>query len=173
MTTRLASTGDSNAIAAIWNPIIRDTTVTFNSVEKSPSDVADFMAEKKAAGAATFVAVDDSGEVLGFANYGQFRGGVGYRFSAEHSIVLADRARGLGLGRQLMQAVEGHARARGIHSIFAGVCTENEAGVAFHKALGFETRAVLPQVGHKFGRWLDLNLMQKFLGAPDSAEKAG
>ncbi len=173
MTVRLATQADCAAIAEIWNPVIRETTITFNPVEKSPEDIAAYLREKEESGGATFVAEGEGGQVMGFATYGQFRGGLGYRFTAEHSIVLGEGARGLGIGRQLMAAIEDHARARGIHTIFAGVCTENAAGVAFHKAMGFESRAVLPQVGFKFGRWLDLDLMQKRLGPPDSGAKAG
>lgn len=81
----------------------------------------------------------------------------------EHSIHLEPLARGQGLGRALMQAIETHALARGTHSMIAGVSGENATGIAFHAALGYRTVATLPESGFKFGRWLDLVLMQKFL----------
>ena len=62
-----------------------------------------------------------------------------------------------------MRAVEDHARMGGAHSMFAGVSGENPEGCAFHARLGYAEAAVLPQVGWKFGRWMDLVLMQKFL----------
>lgn len=62
-----------------------------------------------------------------------------------------------------MARLEAHARAAGAHTLFAGVSGENADGVAFHQALGFRTLATLPQAGRKFGRWLDLILMMKFL----------
>lgn len=159
---RPARAADAEAIAAIWNPVIRDTSVIFNSVEKSAGDVRTLIAERKAAGQAVFVA-DHAGSVAGFATYFQFRGGVGYARTMEHTVVLAPFARGLGLGRALMASVEDHARIGGAHSIFAAVSSSNPDGVAFHAALGYAEVAVLPQVGWKFGRWYDLHLMQKWL----------
>jgi len=67
------------------------------------------------------------------------------------------------LGRQLMHAIEDHARTGGAHSIFAGVSAANQQGVAFHARLGYEEVARLPSVGYKFDKYLDLVLMQKFL----------
>lgn len=159
---RPATASDAAAVAAIWNPVIRDTEITFNAVEKTPADLAALFTEKQAAGHAFLVAAE-ADEILGFATYGQFRGGVGYRRTMEHTVILAPNAHGRGLGRALMRAVEDHARAAGAHSIFAGVSSGNPAGVAFHAALGYEEVARLRRVGWKFGRWFDLHLMQKFL----------
>jgi phosphinothricin acetyltransferase len=81
----------------------------------------------------------------------------------EHSVVLAPEARGAGLGRALMHALEEHARAAGVHCLIAGVSAENPSGLRFHGAIGFEEVARLPEVGFKNGRFLDLVLMQKML----------
>jgi phosphinothricin acetyltransferase len=159
---RHATPDDIAGILAIWNPVIRDTAITFNSAEKTPADLAAALRDKAAAGQGFFVATDGAA-TLGFATYGQFRGGVGYARTLEHTILLAPAARGRGIGRALMGAVCDHARAGGGHSLFAGVSAENPEGRAFHAALGFAEVARLPQVGWKFGRWMDLVLMQKFL----------
>jgi phosphinothricin acetyltransferase len=158
---RRATAQDAEAIAAIWNPYIRDTAVTFNPTEKSASDVALMIADRDRLGHATFVAED--GAILGFASYAQFRGGAGYRTCMEHSIILAPSARGRGAGRGLMAALLAHAQAGGAHQMIAGVSAENPDGVAFHAALGFAQIARVPEAGHKFGRFIDLVLMQKFL----------
>ena len=159
---RLAQPADAAAIAAIWNPFIRDTAVTFNPVEKSPADVAAMILDRQAAGHGVFVA-EHQGHVAGFASYAQFRGGAGYARTMEHTILLSPAAQGSGFGRALMTALEDHARAAGIHSLIAGVSAENPAGRAFHAAIGYRAIATLPQVGYKFGRWMDLVLMQKIL----------
>lgn len=161
MILRPFAAGDTDAVMNIWNPVIRNTTVTFSSEEKTLDGLAAMIAERRAAGHEFFVAED--GGLLGFATYGQFRGGNGYVHAMEHTIILAPEARGRGAGRALMAAVEGHARAGGAHTLFAGVSGENAEGVAFHARIGFRTVATIPEVGRKFGRWLDLVLMMKML----------
>ena len=150
---------DARAATLIWNHYIRETSVTFNAQEKPVEEVATLIAARPA----FFVALDPQGRVAGFATYDQFRSGVGYARTMEHTIQLAPGASGRGLGRALMAQVEAHARAGGAHSMFAGVSGENPEGRAFHARLGYAETAVLPDVGWKFGRWMDLVLMQKFL----------
>lgn len=135
--------------------------MTFNPVEKSGADVAGMIAERDRLGHATFVALEAG--VIGFATYAQFRAGAGYATCMEHSILLAPAARGMGAGRGLMTALLAHAKAAGAHQMIAGVSAENPDGVAFHRALGFVEIARVPEAGHKFGRFIDLVLMQKFL----------
>lgn len=153
---------DAAAIAALWNPMIRDTLVTFNTALKPPEEVAALIATRAAAGHAFLLAETGEG-FAGFASYGQFRAGPGYAHTMEHTIHLVPSARGRGIGRALMTALEDHARAGGAHSIFAGVSSGNPAGRDFHARLGYTEVAVLREVGHKFGRWLDLHVMQKML----------
>jgi L-amino acid N-acyltransferase len=159
---RSALAQDAGAVAAIWNPVIRETAATFTTQEKTIAGLtADFAA--RAAEGKAFLLAEEAGQLLGFATYFQFRNGPGYARTMEHTIVLAPVARGRGVGRHLMAALEDHARAGGAHSLWGGVSGENPAGLAFHRAIGFDEVARLPQVGHKFGRWMDLVLMQKFL----------
>ena len=158
MTPRPARAADAGAIAVIWNHYIRETSATFNSAEKTASEV-----EAAIAANPCFLVIEADGAVAGFATYFQFRGGVGYRHTMEHTVQLAPGSSGRGLGRALMTALEDHARAGAVHSLFAGVSGENPEGVRFHRALGYRQVARLPEVGHKSGRWMDLILMQKRL----------
>lgn len=160
---RPARTGDAAAIAALLNHWIETSAVTFNPVPKTEADIVGMIATKAAEGHGFFVAQDAGGQLLGQASYGQFRAGQGYRTCMEHSISLAPAAQGKGIGRALMTAVEDHARAAGAHQMIAGVSGENAAGRAFHERLGYRHIATLPEAGYKFGRFLDLVLMQKFL----------
>ncbi len=154
---RPATTADAAQIAAIWNHAIRDTVITFNPVEKTVEEVAALMTPKQPC------LVWDEGGVQGFARYGQFRGGEGYRFSVEHTIMLRDTVQSKGAGRALLTSLCDRAKTAGMHMMFAGVSAENAGAVAFHSKMGFTTAAVLPEVGFKFGRWHDLVLMQKRL----------
>lgn len=155
---RPASPADAPAIAAVWNAVIRDTTATFTTVEKDPAALAGQIA----AGTPWWVA-EMGGLVVGHATYGQFRSGPGYARSMEHSIHLAPAAQGKGLGRALMAALEDHARSAGVHVMVAGVSSDNAAGQEFHARLGYVECGRVLQAGHKWGRWLDLVLMQKIL----------
>ncbi len=159
---RAARNADLAAILAIWNPVIRDTLVTFNATEKSEADLAAMIGERVAAGYA-FLVAEEGGTLAGFATYSQFRGGIGYARTMEHTVILSPAAHGRGIGRALMAAVEDHARNGGAHSMFAGVSGANPEGRAFHAAIGYREVATLREVGWKFGRYLDLVLMQKLL----------
>lgn len=154
---RPACAEDAPAIAAIWNRIIRETVATFTTEGKDPAAIVTSIADQP------FWVSEDSGKVTGFATYSQFRAGPGYAHTMEHSVHITAGAQGKGIGRALMAALEGHARANSVHSLLAGISGENTSAIAFHAALGYGPTARLPQMGRKFGRWHDLVLMQKFL----------
>ena len=163
MIIREASASDAPRLAEIQNPVIRETSVTFNSQERTSADICHAIDALPC-----FLVAELDGVIVGFASYDQFRKGPGYSRTAEHTIVLADGARGKGVGRALMQAIEDHARNAGYGSLWAGVSAENPEGVLFHARLGYEEIARLPKVGYKFGRWMDLVLMRKWLDPTDS-----
>lgn len=163
MKIRPALPQDAEAIMAFWNPFIRETTVTFQPLEKSLAEVRQAIADKPRQGFAFLVAEAEGGQIMGFASYGQFRAGLGYRTAMEHTIILAPEAQGKGVGRALMAALEAHALAQGYHTMVGAVSAENTAGLAFHKALGFAEVGRLPQLGLKFDRFIDLVLLHKIL----------
>ncbi len=156
---RPAIPADATAIAGIWNSVIRDTTITFTTTYKTEDGLVQDIKTREGA----FFVAENEGQLVGFATYFPFRGGIGYARTKEHSIMLDPAARGLGAGRALMRAIEEHARGAGVHSLWAGVSGENPEAVTFHAKLGFTEIATLPEVGFKFDRWIDLVLMQKIL----------
>ena len=156
---RQAQPQDAAAIARIANSLIRDTLFTFTTKERSPAEIASRLSENKT----PFLLAEIDGRVMGFATYGPFRAGPGYRHTQEHSIQLTQAAQGRGLGRALMQRLEEAARHNDVHVLVAGISGANPKAVAFHTAIGFTPSGHMAQVGYKWGQWLDLILMQKQL----------
>lgn len=152
-----AIAADALQIAEFWNPIIRDTHVTFATTEKSIGDLVEMIEGRP------FFVAKDGDQILGLATYGQFRSGNGYAYAMEHTIIMAPAARGRGAGRALMDAVENHAREAGAHTMIAAVSSENPDGIGFHARLGYKDVARIPEVGRKFDMWLELVIMQKIL----------
>lgn len=162
MIVRRATFRDAQQIADIWNLYIRGTTVTFTTAEKSPSDITDYI-EARQSGGMTVVVAEDDGALAGFAAASVFRSGPGYDHTRETSVMLADGLSGRGTGSALMTAVETHAKDAGIGVLVAGISGDNDRAIGFHMRLGFQQVGLMPGVGRKFGRQLDLVLMQKLL----------
>lgn len=159
---RDARPDDAAAIGAIWNPIVRDTAITFWPTERSTSEIRAYIAAKQDAGHGCFV-TEDGGQITGFAAYGQFRTGGGYAHSMEHTIYTAPGLRGKGLGAQLLGHVEDHARARGARLMIGGITGSNTGSISFHARHGYGEWGRIPAAGFKFGQWHDLILMGKDL----------
>jgi L-amino acid N-acyltransferase len=159
---RTARAADAPALAALLNHWILNTTVTFTPVPKTEGDILDLIAAKTAAGHA-FLVAEEAGRIIGQASYGQFRGGQGYATCMEHSISLLPGTPRTGLGRALLHAIEDHARGHGAHQMIAAISGENHGARAFHARMGYRDIATIPDAGFKFGRFIDLVLMQKFL----------
>jgi phosphinothricin acetyltransferase len=101
--------------------------------------------------------------VLGYASYGPFRAFDGYRLTVEHSVYVSESARRRGVASALLVAIEAEARRAGMHVIVGGIAADNEPSLRLHRKLGYVETARMPEVGQKFGRWLDLVFMQKVL----------
>lgn len=159
MFVRQARTADAEAVAGIANQVVNDTLITFTTQTRSAAEIS----ERITARGSRFLVADDAGEVLGYATFGPFRAGPGYRHSAEHSIALKPAAQGRGAGRALMERLERVATENDVHVLVAAISGANPGAVKFHAALGFQQVGRMPQVGRKQGQWLDLVLMQKIL----------
>lgn len=163
---RDATGEDAGAIAAIYNHAVDHTTAIWNTRHVDAANRAAWIAERQAGGHAVIVAEAD-GLVLGYAGFGPFRAFDGYRQTVEHSVYVAPQAQGRGLGRALLAAAIDRARAQGRHAMIGAIDAGNTGSLALHRRLGFTDVGLLPQVGQKFGRWLDLALLQLLLDGRD------
>jgi phosphinothricin acetyltransferase len=155
-------------ITAIYAHHVLHGTGTFETTPPTETDMAARRADVLAKGLPWLVA-EDGGRILGYAYCQWFKPRPAYRFSAEDSIYLAAGAAGKGLGRELLAELTRHAQAAGVRKLIAVIGDSGNAGsVGVHRALGFNEVGVLKSCGWKFGKWLDVVLMEKFLGAGDT-----
>lgn len=167
-TIRPSTDADLSAITAIYAHHVLHGTGTFEIDPPSEADMAGRRADVLGRGLPWLVAEQD-GLVLGFAYANWFKPRPAYRFSAEDSIYVADSARGMGLGRQLLAELIVQAEAAGVRKLLAVIGDSANAGsIGVHRALGFSEAGVLRSMGWKFGAWRDIVLMEKTLGAGDT-----
>ncbi|WP_404444503.1 N-acetyltransferase family protein [Microbacterium marinum] len=158
MHIRDAQPGDADAIAAIYNDAVLNSTAIWNDVAVDAADRVEWMATKERAGHPVLVAVDVDA-VVGYAAYGPWRPQDGFRHTVEHSVYVRNDQRGRGIGRALMTGLLARARSAGVHVMVAAIDARNSGSLRLHEALGFRATGTVPQVGAKFGEWLDLTFM--------------
>jgi len=159
---RDATEADAAAIAGIYNHAVVQTTAVWNDMTVDAANRIRWMQDRQGGGFAVVVA-EVEGAVLGYGAYGPFRGFDGYRLTVEHSVYVAPAAQGRGLGRTILSALLERATGAGFHAMIGAIESGNAGSLALHSKLGFAEVGRLPQVGQKFGRWLDLVLMERLL----------
>lgn len=159
-TIRSATHADLPVIVDIYNEAGVGTTASYDIDPVDLENRALWFNRLRTAGFPVLVLEDEAeGGVLGYAAYGPFRDKAGYAHTVEHSVYVASGRRAAGVGRMLMSALIDHARASGVHVMVGVLDAANDASLVFHQRLGFTESAVLPQVGRKFDRWLDVIFM--------------
>jgi L-amino acid N-acyltransferase len=164
---RPATTADIPAITEILDASY-DTTAEWTEERHTVEERTRWLAAHDVVGHPVLVA-DDDGDVVGWAAYGDFRDSVrwpGYRFVVEHTVHVAARAKGRGVGRALMAALADRARASGKRVLVGAIDGANVASLTFHERIGFREVGRLPGIGEKWGQRLDLVLVQLDLDAP-------
>jgi phosphinothricin acetyltransferase len=157
-----ATPADLPAILAIYNDAVLHTTAVYDETPRTLEAQQEWFALKTAQPWPVLVAAA-AGAVAAFCSYGPFRPWPGYRRTIESSIYVAPDRRGQGIGTRLLPALIERAKAGGFHAMIAGIDADNAASLRLHGRLGFAKVAHLPEVGWKFGRWLDLVLLEKLL----------
>lgn len=165
---RDAGVSDAAGIRTIYNDAVLNTTAIWNEQLVDEANRVAWLQARQQMGYPVLVAVDEQDSVMGYASFGDWRAFDGYRHTVEHSVYVHPDARGKGVARQLMHELIERARALDKHVMVAAIEAGNQPSIALHRQLGFVQTGLMPEVGTKFGRWLDLAWMQLTL---PSAEK--
>jgi len=163
LTVRPAERRDAEAIRTIYNREVLGSTVTFDLVPRTLEEQVAWL-DDHAGGHPAVVAVDDDGTVVGFGALSPWRPSrPAYATSVEDSVYVDEGWRARGVGRLLLDDLLRRAEAHGFHAVFARIVGGHEASIALHARCGFEPAGLEREVGRKFGRWLDVVVMQRLL----------
>jgi phosphinothricin acetyltransferase len=138
------------------------STVTFDMVARTTEEQLAWLREHSGAHPA-IVAVGGDGTVTGFGSLSPYRSRPAYSTSVEDSVYVDRSHRGQGIGGLLLTELVRLAGLHGFHTIMARIVGGHEVSIALHRACGFELVGVEREVGRKFGRWLDVALMQRMV----------
>ncbi|MPY93426.1 MAG: GNAT family N-acetyltransferase [Acidimicrobiia bacterium] len=158
---RLARLEDSEAIRGIYNVEVESSTVTMDIVARSAAEQREWLVARSGAHA---VVVAEHGEgVVGFGSLSSWRDRAGYRTTVEDSVYVDRSAQGLGVGRAVLVELVDIARIHGFHAMMARIAAGHEASRRLHEGLGFRHVGTEHEVGRKFGRWVDIELLELLL----------
>lgn len=161
---RSSTEADLPAIQAIYQDAVLNGTGTF---ETEPPDIAEMARRRQEvlSRQLPWLVAESQGHVLGYAYANYFRPRLAYRFCVEDSIYLHPDSKGRGIGRLLLAELVARCEAAGARQMVAVIGDAgNQGSIGVHAALGFQHTGVLKDSGWKFGRWLDVVLMQRQLG---------
>lgn len=164
-TIRPASYADIPAITRVYAEAVKHGTASF---ELDPPSDAEMTARMRALldGKFPYLVAETNGHLAGYAYAGLYRTRPAYRFTLEDSVYIAPDMQGRGVGRALLDRLIDESAVRGFRQIIAviGDSTRQAPSIRLHAACGFQHIGVLPNVGYKFGEWLDSVFMQRALG---------
>ncbi|MCU1485268.1 MAG: sortase-like acyltransferase [Actinomycetia bacterium] len=157
----MARPDDAEAIRAIYNVEVETSTVTFDLVPRSLSEQRAWLAART--GAHVALVAEEAGEVIGFASLSPYKERPAYSTSVEDSVYIHRAHQGKGVGKALLGELLQTAQASGFHAVFARIVGGHEASIGLHAVFGFEVVGTEREVGRKFGKWLDVVVMQRLL----------
>ena len=160
---RDAAARDASGIRDIYNDAVVNTNAIWNEQVVDEANRVAWLHARQGMGYPVLVAVNAEEGLLGYASFGDWRAFDGYRHTVEHSVYVHPDARGQGVAQLLMQMLIERARVLDKHVMVAAIEAGNQPSIALHRRLGFVQTGLMPEVGVKFGRWLDLLWMQLIL----------
>jgi len=158
---RPARVEDAEAIRQIYNREVLSSTVTFDLVPRTVEDQITW--QQARSGAHAVIVAERDGEVVGFASLSPYRDRPAYNSTVENSVYVRSDQRGQGVGHALLSELMATAGQHGFHTVMARIVGDHEASIGLHASLGFTEVGTEREVGRKFGRWLDVVLMQRLL----------
>ncbi|MFT4020256.1 MAG: GNAT family N-acetyltransferase [Acinetobacter sp.] len=157
----------ASEILDIFNEAIANSTALYDYQPRTADSIHNWFATKKQHNFPVIGAIDETGQLLGFASWGAFRAFPAYKYTIEHSIYIQHEQRGRGLGKLLLQAlIERAKQSDQIHVMIGCIDASNVASIRLHEKLGFHHAGTFKQVGFKFGDWLDAAFYQLILNTP-------
>lgn len=162
LTIREATSDDAQAIRTIYNHEVENETSTMDLVPRTLEVQQEWIAARSGAFCAV-VAVDSAGAVLGFGALSEYKDRTGYRTTVENSVYVRRDVARRGIGRQILNHLLAVATVSGFHSVIARIESTSTASRDLHSACGYKLVGVEQQVARKFGKWLDIAVMQKIL----------
>lgn len=152
---RPATAADAHALAAIYAPYVRETTITFEAVPPAADEMAARMNAVRAA-ALPWLVIEHDGAIVGYAHAMPWKTRAAYRHTVETTVYLNAVDSGRGLGTALYADLLARLRQCDLHVAVGCIALPNPRSVALHEKLGFEQVAHFAEVGRKFDRWLDI-----------------
>ena len=163
MDIRNATLKDIPQIQAIYAPHVLHGTGSFEMIPPSLEEISVRFCAHKAADF-TWIVAEVGKQVLGYGYFAPFRARPAYDLTVEDSIYVRDDVCGQGVGKALVQVLIERAKIGGFSQILSLIGdSENAASIGVHASLGFQHSGTMKKVGYKFGRWLDVVIMQKSL----------
>jgi len=151
---RLVDPDDTEAVAAIYAPVVRETVISFEETPPTPDEMRARIAETLPAH--PWLVCEREGRVVGYAYAHAHRSRPAYRWSVDVSVYVHADARGAGVGTALYESLFALLREQGFVNAYAGVGLPNPASVALHESVGFERVGTYEHVGYKHGAWHDV-----------------
>src|ERR1700730_12976159 len=160
MLIRDATNADLQAILAIYNDVVTNTTAIYDQRPSTLDERQSWLDARYRAGLPVLVAELDR-EVVGFSSFGEWRSRWGYRYTVEHSVHVRADCRGRGFGRALIEALFPRAAALGMHMSMGHIYTAATASLRLHEKLGFTAVVTFREVAKLHNGWLSLVAMQR------------
>ncbi len=137
--------------------------MTFDIVPRTLDEQRRYLGDRSGAHAVIVATDGEDGAVLGYGALSPWRSKPAYSTSVEDSVYVHRQHQDRGVGRAILAELVRVATAHGFHAVFARIVGGHEASIRLHRSLGFEIVGTEREVGRKFGRWLDVVVMELIL----------